>query len=288
MTILVDRNTRVLVQGLTGKWGQFHTRQMLDYGTNVVAGITPSKGGEWFFGKPIFDTVKQAKKATEANCSVIFAPAPYAADAIFEAINAEIELIICITEGIPIADMVKVTAYLRKSDSRLIGPNCPGLLAPGETNIGIMPGFIGMKGPIGVVSKGGALTYEVIFSLTQNGLGQSTCVGIGSDPIHGLSFVDILRHFEEDPDTERVVMVGEIGGTEEQEAADFIAKQMTKPVVGLVVGLNAPIGKTMGHAGALIEGSIGSATEKIAKLKSAGVHIADYLEQIPDIVKGLG
>ena len=284
MAILADKNSRVIVQGMTGKQGNFHAEQMIDYGTNIVGGVTPGKGGEWSLGKPIFDTVVMAKEATDANCSVIFVPPAFAADAILEAIDAEIELIVAITEGIPIQDMMLVRSRLENSRSRLLGANCPGLLTPGQAKVGIMPGFIATPGPIGVVSKSGTLTYEAVFALTEKGMGQTTCVGIGGDPINGTSFIDVLKMFEEDPDTEKVVLIGEIGGTDEQQAADFIDKHMTKPVVAFVAGRRAPEGKTMGHAGALVEGGTGTAAEKIEKFETVGVQVAEYPEQIPDLL----
>jgi len=284
MAILVDKNTRLLVQGITGREGLFHTQQMIEYGTNVVGGVTPGKGGEWVLGKPVFDTVKAAREATGANTSVIYVPAAFAADAIYEAIDAGIELIVCITEGIPVRDMMQVRARLDQSKSRLVGPNCPGLLTPGEAKVGIMPGHIAMPGSVGVVSRSGTLTYEVVYALTQRGIGQSTCVGIGGDPINGTSFIDVLQMFEEDPQTEKVVLIGEIGGTEEEKAAQYIATTMTKPVVAFIAGQTAPPGRRMGHAGAIVEGGSGSAAEKIAALQAAGVAVAEHPEQIPDLL----
>jgi succinyl-CoA synthetase alpha subunit len=285
MAILVDKNTRLIVQGITGREGTFHSQQMIAYGTPVVAGVTPGKGGEWFEAKvPVFDTVREAKDATDANCSIIYVPPRFAADSIYEAIDAEIPLIVCITEGIPIQDMIKVRTRLDQSKSRLIGANCPGLLTPGQAKVGIMPGYIATPGPVGVVSKSGTLTYEVVNALTQRGLGQSTCVGIGGDPINGTNFIDVLKLFEEDPLTEKVVMIGEIGGTDEQKAAEFIATRMSKPVVSFIAGRTAPPGRTMGHAGAMVEGGVGSAEEKIDKLREAGVKVAMHPEQIPDLL----
>lgn len=284
MAILIDKNTRVVVQGITGNQGQFHAQQMIEYGTNVVGGTRPGKGGEWVLGKPIFDTVKSAREATDANCSVIFVPPPLAADSILEAIDADIEFIVCITEHIPIAQMMVVRARLEQSNSRLLGPNCPGLLTPDQSKVGIMPGFISKPGPVGVVSKSGTLTYEAVFALTEKGIGQTTCVGIGGDPVNGMNFIDVLQMFEEDPATEKVVLIGEIGGTDEQKAADFINNHMTKPVVAFVAGQRAPEGKTMGHAGALVEGNVGTAAEKIEKFESVGVKVAAYPEQIPDLL----
>ncbi len=285
MAILADKKTRLLVQGITGREGSFHTQQMIDYGTNVVGGVTPGKGGEWVFSKPVFDTVKTAVDATGANASIIYVAAAFAADAIYEAIDAKIPLIICITEGIPVEDMMKVYEYLGQSDSRLIGPNCPGLLTPGQTKIGIMPGYIAKPGNVGVVSKSGTLTYEVVYALTEAGMGQSTCIGIGGDPIIGTNFVDVLRMFEDDPQTEKVVLIGEIGGRAEIDAADFIKAHMTKPVAGFIAGKSAPPGTRMGHAGAIVEGGAGTAAEKIEALRAAGVRIADNPEQIPGLLK---
>ena len=281
MSILVDRTTRVLVQGITGKEGLFHTRQMLDYGTQVVAGVTPGKGGEWAAERvPVFDTVKGAVRTSGANCSVIYVPARFAADAIFEAVDAGISLIACITEGIPVQDMVRVRTYLDQTEARLIGPNCPGLLTPGETNVGIIPGHIARAGSVGVVSRSGTLTYEVLHALKQSGKGASTCVGIGGDPINGTSFVDILRLFEDDPQTEQVVMIGEIGGADEEQAAEYIADHLSKPVVAFIAGQTAPAGKRMGHAGAIVEGDSGLAADKIDALRQARVQIASHPEEI--------
>jgi succinyl-CoA synthetase alpha subunit len=285
MSILIDSNTRLIVQGITGKQGLFHTQQMIEYGTNVVGGVTPGKGGEWVEENvPVFDTVLAAREATEANCSVIYVPPPFAADAILEAVDAGIELIVAITEGIPIQDMMKVRARIDQSDSRLLGANCPGLLTPGQSKVGIMPGFIATPGNVGVVSKSGTLTYEAVFALTERGMGQTTCVGIGGDPVNGTNFIDILGMFEADPDTEKVVLIGEIGGTDEQKAADFIRDHMSKPVVAFIAGQRAPEGKTMGHAGAIIEGGVGTAAEKIEKFESVGVKVAAYPEQMPDLL----
>ena len=285
MAILANKNTRLVVQGITGNEGSFHTEQMIDYGTNVVGGVTPGKGGQWIFGKPIFDTVKKAKEATDANASIIFVPPKFAADAMFEAIDAEIDLIVCITENIPVQDMMKVYSYLKNSKSRLIGPNCPGLLTPGQAKIGIMPGYIATPGNVGVVSKSGTLTYEVVYALTQAGMGQSTCLGIGGDPIIGTNFVDALEMFENDPETEKIAILGEIGGRAEIDAAEYIKKRMTKPVAAFIAGRSAPEGTRMGHAGAIVEGGEGSAQEKIEALKAAGVRVADNPEQIPDLLR---
>jgi succinyl-CoA synthetase alpha subunit len=284
MSILVHRNTRVVVQGITGREGQFHTQQMLEYGTQVVAGVTPGKGGQWILGVPVFDTVKEAVEATGANCSVIFVPARFAPDAILEAADAGVPLIVCITEGIPVQDMIRVRAYLDRKGVRLIGPNGPGLITPGECKVGIIPGHITRPGPVGIVSRSGTLTYEVIAALSQRGIGQSTCVGIGGDPIPGTNFVEVLAMFEEDPQTEHIVLIGEIGGTEEERAADFIATKMSKPVTAFIAGRTAPPGKRMGHAGAIIEGGTGSAAEKIAKLESVGIPVARHPEEIAEIV----
>lgn len=284
MAILVSKDTRLIVQGITGREGSFHTKQMIDYGTNLVGGVTPGKGGEWVHGKPVFDNVKKAVDATGANASIIYVAAPYAPDAIYEAIDAGIELIVCITEGIPILDMMKVYEYLKHSGSRLVGPNCPGLLAPGLAKIGIMPGYIAKPGNVGVVSKSGTLTYEVVYALTNAGWGQTTCVGIGGDPIIGTNFVETLQMFEEDPETEKIVLIGEIGGRAEVDAAEFIRAHMTKPVAAFIAGKSAPPGTRMGHAGAIIEGGEGTATEKIEALLAAGVRVADNPEQIPSLL----
>ena len=284
MAILVDSETKLLVQGITGREGLFHTEQMIEYGTNVAGGVTPGKGGEWVLGKPVFDTVKAARDATEANASIIYVPAAFAADAIFEAIDAGIELIVCITEGIPVLDMMKVRARIDQSESRLVGPNCPGLLTPGQAKVGIMPGHIATPGNVGVVSRSGTLTYEVVYALTMAGIGQTTCVGIGGDPINGTSFIDVLQLFEDDPATEKVVMIGEIGGRDEEKAAAFIAQSMTKPVVAFIAGRTAPPGKRMGHAGAIVEGGSGTAEDKIKALTEAGVKVAEHPEQIPELL----
>lgn len=284
MSILANKDTKVLIQGITGREGLFHTEQMIEYGTDVVGGVTPGKGGEWVLGKPVFDTVKAARDATGANASVIYVPAAFAVDAMYEAIDAEIELIVCITEGIPVLDMMKVRARLDHGSSRLVGPNCPGLLTPDQAKLGIMPGHIATPGNVGVVSRSGTLTYEVVYALTQRGIGQTTCVGIGGDPVNGTSFIDVLQMFEDDPETERVVMIGEIGGTDEEKAASYIAAHMTKPVVAFIAGQTAPPGKRMGHAGAIVEGGSGTAADKIAALNAAGVKVAEHPEQIPDLL----
>ena len=287
MSILVDKNTRLLVQGITGNEGLFHTKQMADYGTNVVAGVTPGKGGEWVLdGKiPVFDSVRIAVEARGADTSVIFVPARFAADAIFEAADAGIELITCITEGIPIQDMMRVRDYLDQMGVRLIGPNCPGVLTPGESKVGIIPGDIAVPGNVGVVSRSGTLTYEVLYALKLVGIGASTCVGIGGDPINGTSFIDALGMFEADPYTEKVVLIGEIGGTDEEKAAEFIADHMTKPVAAFIAGRTAPPGKRMGHAGAIVEGGSGLAADKIKALEAVGVQVASHPEEIPDLLR---
>ncbi len=284
MAILVDKHTKLLVQGITGREGFFHTQQMIEYGTNVVAGVTPGKGGEWTLGKPVFDTVKAAREATGANASIIYVPASFAADAIYEAVDAGVELIVCITEGIPVMDMMKVRERLDQSKSRLVGPNCPGLLTPAQAKVGIMPGHIAQPGAVGVVSRSGTLTYEVVYALSQRGIGQSTCVGIGGDPINGTNFIDVLQMFEDDSQTEKVVMIGEIGGTDEEKAAHYIATYMTKPVVSFIAGQTAPPGRRMGHAGAIVEGGAGTAADKIAALQAAGVKVARHPEEIPDLL----
>lgn len=287
MSILVDKNTRLLVQGITGHEGLFHAAQMLAYGTKVVAGVTPGKGGEWVLdGKvPVFDTCKSAVEATGANASVIFVSARFAPDAIYEAADAGIPFIVCITEGIPVQDMMRVREYLDQKGTRLLGPNCPGVLTPGEAKVGIIPGNIAIPGNVGIVSRSGTLTYEVLYALKQVGMGASTCVGIGGDPINGTSFIDCLEMFENDPQTEKVVLIGEIGGTDEEKAAQFIAKRMSKPVVAFIAGQTAPPGKRMGHAGAIIEGGSGTAAEKIRALEAAGVKVARHPEEIPDLLK---
>lgn len=286
MSILVNRNTRLLVQGITGHEGSFHTRQMLAYGTNVVAGMTPGRGGEWAVdGKiPVFDSCQAAVEATGANATVLFVPARAAPDAMFEAADAGIPLIICITEGIPVQDMMRVREYLDLKGVRLVGPNCPGILTPGEAKAGIIPGDIAIPGNIGVVSRSGTLTYEVLYALKEQKMGVSTCVGIGGDPINGTNFMDCLSLFDGDPGTEKVIMIGEIGGTEEEKAAAFIQKSMTKPVVAFIAGLTAPPGKRMGHAGAIIEGGAGTATDKIKALEAAGVKVARHPEEIPSLL----
>ncbi len=274
MSILVDKNTRVLTQGITGATGQLHTRACREYGTKMVGGVVPGKGGSDFEGIPIFDTVEQARKATGANATVIYVPPPFAADAILEAVAAGIELVICITEGVPVLDMVKVKRYLRGTRSRLIGPNCPGVITPGECKIGIMPGYIHKPGDIGVVSRSGTLTYEAVYQLTQLGIGQSSCVGIGGDPIIGSGFIDVLGLFNRDAGTRAVIMIGEIGGSAEEEAAQFVKENMRKPVVAFIAGQTAPKGRRMGHAGAIISGGRGTAGDKIAALNAAGIAVS--------------
>jgi succinyl-CoA synthetase alpha subunit len=284
MSIFVDNNTRLVVQGITGREGAFHTQQMIEYGTKVVAGVTPGKGGEWVHGVPVFNTVKKAVEATGANVSIIYVPARFAADAIYEAADAGVPLIVCLTEGIPVLDMISVRSYLDRKNTRLIGPNCPGLITPGQAKVGIIPGSIVRPGNVGVVSRSGTLTYEVVYALSERGVGQSTCVGIGGDPINGTSFVDVLAAFEDDPATEQVIMIGEIGGTDEQDAATFIAQNMSKPVTGFIAGATAPPGRRMGHAGAIVEGEGGTAAAKIAKLSDAGVRMAEHPDQIVDLI----
>jgi len=284
MSILVNKNTRLLVQGITGREGLFHTKQMIAYGTKVVAGVTPGKGGEWAEGVPVFETVKAAVDATGANCAIQFVPARFAPDAMYEAADAGVPLIVSITENMPVQDMMKVRYYLDEKGVRLIGPNCPGLLTPGEAKVGIIPGHISHPGNVGIVSRSGTLTYELINALTQHGMGESTCVGIGGDPVKGLNFIDILAMFEDDPQTEKVVLIGEIGGNDEELAAEYIADHMSKPVAAFIAGQTAPPGKRMGHAGAIIEGGSGLAADKIQALKAAGVNVARHPEEIPDLL----
>ena len=286
MAIFVDKNTRLLVQGITGREGEFHSLQMIDYGTQIVAGVTPGKGGQMACDGqvPVFDTVAEAVAATQPNASVVYVPARFAADAILEAADAGIPLVVCITEGVPVLDMIRVCAYLDQKGARLVGPNCPGLLSPGEAKVGIMPGHIATPGPVGVVSRSGTLTYEVVYALTVRGIGQTTCVGIGGDPIIGTTFIDVLEMFEKDPLTEQVVLIGEIGGSDEERAARFVAERMTKPVTAFIAGRTAPPGKRMGHAGAIIQGGTGTAAEKIAAFEAVGVRVAEHPEQISELV----
>jgi len=284
MSIFVNSNSRVVVQGITGKEGQFHTRQCVEYGTKVVAGVTPGKGGTEMDGIPVFNTVKEAVKNTSANCSLIFVPPSFAADAILESIDAQMGVIVAITEGIPVLDMMKVKQILNGSNTRLIGPNCPGIISPGQTKIGIMPGPIHKPGgPIGVVSRSGTLTYEVVYQLTQEKIGQTTCIGIGGDPVNGTNFINCLDAFEQDTETKGIVMVGEIGGNAEEQAAEFIKSHVSKPIVGFIAGRTAPPGRRMGHAGAIISGGSGTAKAKIDALKSAGVYICENLGYIGKI-----
>jgi succinyl-CoA synthetase alpha subunit len=285
MSVLVNKDTRVVVQGITGKEGSFHARACRDYGTQVVAGVTPGKGGQKLDDIPVFNTVAQAVRATGANTSLIFVPPAFAADAILEAAAAGIKVIVCITEGIPTLDMVKVMAALKDTGARLIGPNCPGIISPGQAKVGIMPGHIHLPGPMGLVSRSGTLTYEAVYQMTLLGIGQSTCVGIGGDPIIGTDFIDMLRLFEADPDTEGVVLIGEIGGTAEEEAAAFIREHCRKPVVAFIAGQTAPPGKRMGHAGAIISGGSGKAADKIAALEAAGVTVCATIAELGQVVK---
>ena len=285
MSVFIDKNTTVIVQGITGRDGSFHTRQMIEYGTRIVAGVTPGKGGQKFDDKvPIFNTVAEAAKETGANTSVIYVPPRYAADAIMEAADAGVTLVVAITEGVPVLDMTRVYPFVKERGARLLGPNCPGLISPGKSKVGIIPGRICTPGPVGVVSRSGTLTYEIVYQLTRAGIGQTTCVGIGGDPINGTNFIDCLTAFEQDPETRAVAMMGEIGGTDEQEAARFVKEHMTKPVVGFIAGQTAPPGRRMGHAGAIISGSAGTAAEKIQAFEDAGMGVArrpiDFVELI--------
>jgi succinyl-CoA synthetase alpha subunit len=285
VSILIDKSTRVIVQGMTGREGEFHTRQMIDYGTQVVGGIRPGRGGETFLGVPIFDTVLQAVRATGANTSNIYVPARSAPDAMLEASSAGIELVVAITEGVPVMDMMRVAEAFSDRGTKLIGPNCPGLISPGKCKVGIIPGNICIPGPVGLVSRSGTLTYEVVDALTRQGTGQSTCVGIGGDPVHGLGFIPILEMFQKDPDTRGIVLIGEIGGNDEEKAAAYIKANVSKPVVAFVAGQTAPAGKRMGHAGAIIEGGTGTASEKIEAFKAANVPVARYPREVAELMK---
>jgi len=287
MSILVDKHTRLIVQGITGNEGLFHTAQMAAYGTNIVGGVTPGKGGEWVLdGKiPVFDSVKLAKDATDANATLIFVPARFAPDAMYEAADAGIPMIVCITEGVAVQDMMRVRNYLDQKKVRLVGPNCPGLLTPGEAKVGIIPGDIAIPGNVGVVSRSGTLTYEVLYAMKNLKMGASTCVGIGGDPVNGTNFLDALELFEHDPKTEKVILIGEIGGNDEEKAAEYIASRMTKPVAAFIAGQTAPPGKRMGHAGAIIEGGSGTAADKIRALESAGVKVAKHPDEIPTLLQ---
>ena len=288
MSILVDETTRLVVQGITGGEGSFHTKQMLEYGTNVVAGVTPGKGGQKFEDKiPVFNTVEDAVRSEGANTAVVFVPPPFAGDAIMESANAGIRLVICITEGLPAVDMINVRNYLRSRITRLVGPNCPGVISPGKCKVGIMPGFIHTPGPVGVISRSGTLTYEAVHQLTVLGIGQSTCLGIGGDPVIGTTFVDALSYFQKDDDTKAVVLIGEIGGTAEEEAADFVKENFTKPVVSFIAGRTAPPGRRMGHAGAIISGGKGTAADKMKALKAAGIHVVESPAEIGVTVKSV-
>ena len=284
MAILVNEDTRLVVQGITGREGEFHARQMLAYGTRVVAGTSPGKGGIEVGGVPVFDTMAQAVAATQANSSITYVPARFAPDAIYEAVDAGIALVVCISEGIPALDMVRVCAYVKEHGARLVGPNCPGVISPGKAKVGIMPGQIHAPGPVGLVSRSGTLTYEVVDALTRAGLGQTTCVGIGGDPVIGTTFIDVLELFQADPETQAIVLIGEIGGTDEERAARYIAEHVTRPVVAYIAGRTAPAGKRMGHAGAIIEGGTGTAAEKIAALQAVGVEVAEYPAQVAERV----
>ena len=285
MSVLVDKNTRLIVQGFTGREGTFHAQTAIDYGTNVVGGVTPGKGGSKHLDRPVFDTVAQAVKDTGANASVIFVPPPFAADAIMEGVDAGLPLVVCITEGIPALDMVRVWSFMKGKSTRLIGPNCPGVISPGKCKIGIMPGHIHLEGNVGVVSRSGTLTYEAVGQLTKLGIGQSTCIGIGGDPIIGTNFIDAIRLFNEDPDTHAIIMIGEIGGTAEESAAEYIKENVRKPVVGFIAGQTAPPGRRMGHAGAIISGGSGKASDKIAAMEAAGITVCASPAEMGEKVK---
>jgi succinyl-CoA synthetase alpha subunit len=287
MTILVNKDTRLVVQGITGREGEFHSRQMLEYGTNVVAGMTPGKGGSMVAGVPVFNTMREAVNATGANASIIYVPAPAAADAVLEAADAGVKLIVCITEGVPTLDELRIYHRVKQLGARLIGPNCPGVISPGECKVGIMPGHIHKKGPVGLVSRSGTLTYEVVWELTQRGIGQTTCVGIGGDPLIGTNFVDCLTLFQADPETRAIVLLGEIGGTDEEDAAAYIKAHVTKPVVSFIAGQSAPEGKRMGHAGAIISGGKGTAADKVAALTAAGVTVCKTPSACAEAMEGL-
>lgn len=285
MSILIDRNTQVIVQGITGRDGSFHAKKMKEYGTNVVAGVSPGKGGQKVDGIPVYNSMNQAVKETQANTSIIFVPAPFAADAICEAADAGIKLVITITEGIPVLDIMKAYSYLQRRNCRLIGPNCPGIISPGKSKVGILPAQIFKKGKVGLISRSGTLTYEIVDHITKSGLGESTCIGIGGDPIVGMDFIDCLKLFEEDPETEAIMLIGEIGGNAEELAARFVKEKMSKPVVGFIVGKTAPPGKRMGHAGAIISGGSGTASEKIAALEEAGIPVAKQPSEVATLLK---
>lgn len=285
MSILINKETRLVVQGITGRDGSFHAQQMMEYGTNVVAGVTPGKGGQDFHGVPIFNTVQEAVQKTQANTSVIYVPAPFAADAIMEAVDAQIDFVVCITEGVPAADMVQVHKYMADKKTRLLGPNCPGLISPGQSKVGILPAQITLPGNVGVVSRSGTLTYEIVYQLSQAGIGQSTCVGIGGDPIIGTNFIDTFQLYEADPETKCIVMIGEIGGTDEQQAAAYAKANMKTPVVAFIAGKTAPPGKRMGHAGAIISGSSGTAAEKTRVLNENGIPVASKPSDIVPLVR---
>ncbi len=284
MSILINKDTKVVCQGITGNSGRFHTKHMLEYGTKILAGVTPGKGGSQVYGIPVFDSVKEAAEKTECDTSIIYVPAPFAADAIIEAAEAGIKLVICITEGIPTIDMLRVKAYLDIKTARLIGPNCPGIITPGESKIGIMPGYIHTQGSVGVVSRSGTLTYEAVWQLTKRNIGQTTCIGIGGDPVIGTSFIDVLKLFQEDNDTKAIVLIGEIGGSAEEEAAEFIKQEITKPVISFIAGITAPAGKRMGHAGAIIDSGKGTVEKKVSCLRDARVTVVNNPADIGETV----